>query len=124
MNAEGQTYAQEAGPITQAITQWGADNAISEMTAPEQAWLSALGSHITSNLSYYGQVPAAAVSGLPASVTTALKESGGYPGSTGAGLIGLQSIGTTPQGGSTVKKAQSLTGTPSIGTVPGSTPGP
>jgi hypothetical protein len=103
LNAQSQTYANEAGPISRAISQWGQDNAIMNITAPEQAWLTALGSHASSLLSYYGAVPTAAIPSLPYSVAQALKESGGQPGSAGAGVTPVQNI--VPGGGGTSKVA-------------------
>ena len=108
MQAEGQTYANMAGPITNAITQWGQDNAITNMTAPEASWLSALASHVTSNLAYQSGVPKADIGGLPYPVVQAIQQSGGAPGSVGSGLVPIQDIGkgqgqssvvTTPTGG-------------------------
>jgi hypothetical protein len=126
MNAESQTYANAAGPISAAITQWGQDNAISEITAPEQAWLSALASHVTSNLSYQGQVPTADVPSIPTPVAQALQKSGGYPGSTAAGLTALQNIVPGGGGTSTVGTSSSaLTGAGAPGIVaPTSNPAP
>jgi hypothetical protein len=120
MNAEAQTYANAAGPITKAITQWGADNAIGEITAPEQAWLSALASHVTSNLSYQGQIPVADIPALPYSVATALKASGGYPGSSASGTEPLQDIVPGQGGQSKVGTNASALGGPGS---PGFTPG-
>jgi len=95
LNAEAQTYANMGGPISKAIAQWGQDNAITEMTAPEQAWLSALGSHATSLFSYYSAVPTAAIPSIPEPIREAIKTSGGQPGSTGAGITPVQSIPLT-----------------------------
>jgi hypothetical protein len=119
MNAEAATYANAGGAISQAVQQWGQDNALTDITAPEQSWLSALASHVTSNLSYYGEVPSAALPALPYSIANALQKSGGYPGTSSAGTTPLQNI-TAGQGGSSqaVQNAQSLVGSGSVGTVP------
>jgi hypothetical protein len=95
MNAYGAQYSAEAGPITQALLNYAQANQLEVATAPEQGWLNALASHVTSNLSYYGSIPKAAVATLPPAVAAALEQSGGYPGSSSAGLVPLQDIKTT-----------------------------
>lgn len=92
--AEGAQYSAEAGPITKAIMAYGQANALSDETAPEASWLSALASHVTSNLSYYGSVPTSdlgVLEGAPG-VASALQQAGGYGAQTGAGLTPLQDI--------------------------------
>jgi hypothetical protein len=121
MNAEAQTYAKASGPISNAIAQWGADNALGEITAPEASWLSALASHVTSNLSYYGQIPKADLPSLSPSVASALQLSGGYGGTTSAGLVPIQNVVPSATGGTQEKTVGTGT-TPGVqGTVPGST---
>ena len=100
MQAEGAQYAAEQGPITKAIQNWGEANAIQTMTAPESSWLNALASHVTSNLSYYGVVPTAALPSLSPDVAQALQASGGYGGTTGAGTVPIQNIVPSGTGGS------------------------
>ena len=124
MNAYGEALAGQQTPILKNIAAIGQGNELGVVTAPENAWLNALGSHVTSNLSYYGTVPTAAVSSLPSSVIKALQASGGYPGSTAKGLTPLGSLttkGTTPK----VKAGTTTVGGTLAGTVPGasSTPG-
>jgi len=115
MNAESQTYANMGGPISKAIAQWGQDNALTEMTAPEQAWLSALGSHATSLFSYYSAVPTAAIPSMPGPIREAIKVSGGQPGSAGAGITPVQNIPTT--GNAAPTTAAAPTASPTTGTV-------
>ena len=100
MAAEGAQYAAEQGPITKAIQNWGQANAIQDITAPEASWLNALASHVTSNLSYYGQVPTAALPSLSPDVAAALQQSGGYGGAAGAGITPIQNIVPSGTGGS------------------------
>lgn len=119
MAQEGAQYAAEAGPITQAIMAYGEANALSDLTAPASGWLSALSSHITSNLSYYGDIPKAALGSLPPGVAEALKESGGYPGSTGAGTVPLQNINTSGPTSTVGKAAGALGGATGSGVIPG-----
>lgn len=94
MAAEGAQYAAEAGPISKAIMAYGQANALSDETAPEASWLSALASHVTSNLSYYGSVPTSDLGVLEQApgVATALQQAGGYGAQTGSGLTPLQDI--------------------------------
>lgn len=122
MNAYGSQYAAEAGPITKALTAYGQANELEVSTAPEQSWLNALASHITSNLSYYGEVPTGAVSSLPGGLVEALQQSGGYPGSTGAGLTPLSSLSVDETGQVKAPKATASTSASAAlggGTVPG-----
>lgn len=126
MRAEGAQYAAEAGPISKALADYGQANELALATAPENAWLSALASHVTSNLSYYGTIPTAAVQSLEAdpAVITALQQSGGYGGST-TGLTPLSSLKTPGiTGGSSplpkLTNVSGLTGSvPAAGTSPG-----
>jgi hypothetical protein len=92
--AQGAQYSAEAGPITKAIMAYGQANALSDETAPEASWLQALASHVTSNLSYYGEIPTADVGVLEQApgVATALQQAGGYGGETGSGLTPLQDV--------------------------------
>jgi hypothetical protein len=115
--AEGAQYAANQGPISNALAAYANANELQLMTAPESAWLSALQSHITSNLSYYGEVPKAAISGLPGALVTAMQQSGGYGGVSGQGLVPLSSLQPTSGGG--VKVAPNIA---NIG-APGSTGG-
>ena len=125
MAAEGAQYAAEAGPITKAVMDWGQANAIQDITAPEAGWLNALASHVTSNLSYYGQVPTAALPSLSPAVAKALQVSGGYGGAAGAGTTPIQNIVAGSAGGSKagVPGAGSITGTASTGAIPAPAPG-
>jgi hypothetical protein len=114
--AYGQQYQNEQGPILSNLASLGQGLELGVDTAPESAWLSALSSHITSNLSYYGTIPSASLSSLPSSVVTALQQAGGYPGSTAKGLIPLGSLttkGVTPKvkGGTGAATAASGGGT-------------
>jgi hypothetical protein len=119
MAAQGAQLQAEQGPILQSLTNLGQGLTLEQATAPESAWLSALGSHITSNLSYYGTIPTAAVTSLPSGVAKALQESGGYGGGS-SGVIPVSSLTTK---GSTAK----ATGTTGLGgtalTGEGSVPG-
>jgi hypothetical protein len=107
MNQYGAQYAAEAGPITKALQAYGQANELEVSTAPEQSWLNALASHITSNLSYYGEVPESAIGSIPSGVATALQQSGGYPGSTSSGLVPLSSLGTNAAGQTVAKSSAS-----------------
>jgi hypothetical protein len=92
MAQEGAQYSAEAGPISKALDAYGQANALEIQTAPEASWLNALASHVTSNLSYEGVVPTAALSSLSPSVAKALQLSGGYLGTSGAGTTPVQNI--------------------------------
>jgi hypothetical protein len=119
MSNYGAAMTNEAQPILSNLTALGQGLTLEQSTAPESAWLSALGSHITSNLSYYGTIPTAAVTSLPSGVAKALQESGGYGGGS-SGVIPVSSLTTK---GSTAK----ATGTTGLGgtalTGEGSIPG-
>ena len=120
--AQGAQYAAEAGPITKAIQAYGQANALSDETAPEASWLQALASHVTSNLSYYGEIPTADVGVLEQApgVATALQQAGGYGGQTGSGLTPLQDV-TVNNGKVSVAKQNAGTispGTVATGTAP------
>jgi hypothetical protein len=124
MNAYGQQYAAEAGPITKALQAYGQANELEVSTAPEQSWLNALASHITSNLSYGGDVPVADVGngGITPAVAKALQESGGYgaSGATGNGLIPVSDIGA--KNGQAVVNPNAATASAALsgaGSVPG-----
>jgi hypothetical protein len=122
MAAYGAQYGAEAGPITKALQAYGQANELEVSTAPEQSWLNALASHITSNLSYYGEVPTGAVSSLPGGLVEALQQSGGYPGSTGSGLTPLSSLSVSDTGAVKVPKTSAATAASAAlggGTVPG-----
>lgn len=122
MNQEAAQMQQGIGPVTQALMNYGQANALSVETAPEASWLSALGSHITSNLSYYGVIPTASLPSLSPAVAKALQLSGGYSGTSGAGTTPIQNITASPTGGSQVaKNATSLlgAGSSSAGVIPG-----
>jgi hypothetical protein len=131
MGQEAGVYAKEAGPISNAVLAFGQANALSEITAPEMSWLNALASHITSNLSYYGEVPSAALPTFQANpaLGTAIQQSGGYGGAGGAGLTPVANVPTlagTPRSNAT-GLAGIGTGVPggtSYGTVPTPGPGP
>lgn len=129
MAQEGAQYASEQGPITKALQAYGQANALDVQTAPEASWLNALSSHITSNLSYEGVVPTAALSSLSPSVATALQKSGGYLGTSGAGTTPLQNIGAnaTDTGSKAIANASAaLTSSGTSGTTvppPASSPG-
>lgn len=125
MSAYGGAQAAAEGPILSNLTALGQGLGAEDVTAGASAWLNALASHVTSNLSYYGSLPAATVPSLPSSVLEALKASGGYPGGTSKGLVPLSDIttkGTIPKvkaTGSTLT-GSTLTGSvPSSGTAPG-----
>jgi hypothetical protein len=126
MAQEGAQYAAQAGPISQAIQAYGQANALADITAPESAWLNALSSHITSNLSYQGYVPVAAESSLNPAVLEALKQSGGYPGATGSGTVALQNLVPNATGGVKATKTPAANaGSPtSVGVVPGASAAP
>lgn len=111
--AYGKQYAASAGPITKALAAYGQANELEVSTAPESAWLTALASHITSNLSYYGEIPTASVGSIPAGVVEALEQSGGYGGSTQGlePLTDLQVKGgqvTIPKGASAATASSAL----------------
>ena len=94
MSAYGGAQAAAEGPILSNLTALGQGLGAEDVTAGASAWLNALASHVTSNLSYYGSLPAATVPSLPSSVLGALKASGGYPGGTSKGLVPLSDITT------------------------------
>lgn len=124
----GQEYAQQALPVTQALANYGQANALEVMTAPEQAWMNALASHITSNLSYYGEIPKADVGSLQPYLVTALQKSGGYGGG-GTGLVPLSALKTTAATGKVTTPAAATTasGVSALGaggTIPGASPTP
>lgn len=129
MAKEGAAYAAEAGPISQAVMNYGQANALSVETAPEASWLQALASHVTSNLSYYGSIPSADVGVLEQApgVAQALQQAGGYGGQSGSGLTPLQDISVN-NGRVSVKRNPAGIGTagsvPSVasGGVPGTSP--
>jgi hypothetical protein len=107
MNAESQAYANAAGPISKAITQWGLDNAIQSMTAGQGAFLNALASHVNSNVSYYGGIAPAQVpeiKEMPA-IVQAFQEAGG--GTSGSGLTPLTAVKVSPTGQVNVPAAAS-----------------
>lgn len=119
--AQGSQYAAEAGPITKAIMAYGQANALSDETAPEASWLQALASHVTSNLSYYGEIPTADVGVLEQApgVASALQQAGGYGGQTGSGLTPLQDVTVNNGKVSVTKNPSSISpGTVSTGSVP------
>lgn len=123
MGAMGAQYAKEAGPISQAVMAYGQANALENITAPESAWLNALASHVTSNLSYYGEIPTADVPVLQSApgVVSALEQAGGYAGgSGGAGLTPLNALQVQNGQVQVNKNANALSG---LGTVPGSSGG-
>jgi hypothetical protein len=121
MNAYGAQYAAEAGPITKALQAYGQANELEVSTAPEQSWLNALASHITSNLSYYGEVPEAAIGSIPSGIATALQQSGGYPNTSQSGLVPLNDLGTNSAGQTVAKgnASSALEQTNVGGTIPG-----
>jgi len=115
MAQQGAQYAAEQGPISRALAAYGNANELMLQTAPESAWLSALASHVTSNLSYYGEVPKSVVSGLPSSLVTAMQQTGGYPGQAGQGLVPLSSLKPTAGGGVTIGRNTSPFGAGTTG---------
>jgi hypothetical protein len=125
MNQEAAAYAAEDGPITSALQSWAQDNAIGVLTAPESPWLTALGSHVTSNLAYSGEIPTADIPFLKESpaLTKALESSGGYGGDL-AGLTSLTDLTVSPSGKVSVKNPTGFTGTTNSGVVPAPTSAP
>lgn len=121
MAQEGAQYAAEATPISKALAAYGQSNELALATAPENAWLSALTSHVTSNLSYYGNIPSAAVSSIPAGVIEALQQSGGYPGAGGSQGGGLTPLSSLKVSNGQVTQAPSTAGAGSVstGVIPG-----
>jgi hypothetical protein len=120
MNAYGNAYNAQAQPVESALTNLGQANAMAVATAPEQSWLSALGSHVTSNLSYYGAIPNASIAGLPAPLVSALQQSGGYGGSM-AGLTPLQSLTPNLETGGVSAPAKTSATTAATGILGGGT---
>ena len=119
--AQGAQYSAEAGPITKAIMAYGQANALSDEPAPEASWLQALASHVTSNLSYYGEIPSADVGVLEQApgVASALQQAGGYGGTTGSGLTPLQDVQVNNGKVSVNKSSSTISpGTVSTGSVP------
>lgn len=112
MRAMGTQFAANQGPISNALAAYANANALMTETAPASAWLSALQSHITSNLSYYGEVPKAAVGSIPPAVASALSQSGGYPGSATTGLVPLSSLTPNAAGGVGVAPGATSAGLP------------
>lgn len=122
MAQEGAQYRAEEGPISAALAAYGQANALEVQTAPESAWLNALASHITSNLSYQGVVPKAALSSFSPSVAEALQQSGGYIGTSGAGTVPVQDITKAPGGGSEALAGAGSSLTAGAGVIPGAVP--
>lgn len=124
MQAQGAQYAAETGPISKAIAAYGQANALADITAPEQGWLSALASHVTSNLSYYGEIPKADIPTLQQEpgLVQGLESAGGYAaGSAGSGLVPLNELTVNPSGQVVVNRATGALG-PALGsniTTPG-----
>ena len=118
-------YQSAGSAFTSALMNSAQSNALAVETAPESAWLNALASHVTSNLSYYGEIPTADIGVLQSApgVVSALQQSGGYAGgASGAGLTPLQDL-SVKNGQVTVNKnASALTGSPGAGgTIPAPT---
>jgi hypothetical protein len=115
MAAEGKQYAAEEKPITNALNAYAQANETALAAAPEASWLNAALSHITSNVSYYGAVPSAAVPSLEEqpSLVQALEEAGGQGGTT-QGLTPLTSIKAK---GVNAPSSASAALTPNSGTV-------
>jgi hypothetical protein len=82
MAAYGKAQGAAQGPINAALSAMGQGEALGLMTAPTDAWLNALASHVLSNMGYYGEVPTAISGSLPSSIGTAIKEYGGEAGTT------------------------------------------
>jgi hypothetical protein len=123
MSNYGAALQAEQAPIVANLNALGQGLGAEDVTAGASAWLNALASHVTSNLSYYGQIPKAAVPSLPSSVAQALQKSGGYLGGTAKGLVSLGSL--TTKGTATKATTGNLsTGSTLSGSVPGSTPVP
>jgi hypothetical protein len=127
MEQYGAVYAATASPVEAALQAYGQANTMAVATSPEQAWLSGLTSHITSNLNYYGSIPTASVPSLPPAVVQALQQSGGYGGNM-TGLTPLTSLkvngGQVTQVPSTIGGALgsdygTVPGTGSLSTTPG-----
>jgi hypothetical protein len=120
MAQEGAQYAAEAKPIENALQGAGEANALAVQTAPEASWLSALASHVQSNLSYYGLIPKAALPSLSPGVAEALQTAGGYGGSAGAGTVPIQNVTPNPTGAGSVagKASAALTGVSQTGIIP------
>jgi len=129
MGAEASQYAAEAAPISKAIQAYGQANALQDITAPEASWLNALATHVTSNLSYYGEIPTADVPVLQQApgVVSALEQAGGYAaGTTGSGLTPLNALSVNPQGQVQVNKATGALGSALAGggTIPAASAAP
>ena len=131
MGAYGKQYAAEAGPISKALAAYGQANELSVAYAPETAWLNALASHITSNLSYGGDVPVSAIgSSITGPVAQAFQQAGGYgaAGQIGGGVAPISDIGVKngqaylpKAAGGLGSAAAALTGG---GTIPGASTAP
>lgn len=125
MAAYGGAEEAQLPSILAALKAYGQGNEIGIATAPENAWLNALISHVGTEISYYGTAPKAGVTGLPAAIAEALKAYGGPTGGTTS--VALSSI-TTKGPYATVKGAVPgvpMGTTPALAgaSVPGVTPG-
>jgi hypothetical protein len=101
MGAEAAQYAASTNPISSALEAYGQANALAVETAPEAAWLNALATHVTSNLSYGGTVPAADIPVFESApgLSSALQQAGGYGASgagPGQGLVSVSQLPTRP----------------------------
>jgi hypothetical protein len=122
MKAYGSAFDTSQGTVNSALTQMGTANALETTTAPEQEWLTALMSHIQSNLSYYGEAPTDALASLPPALLYYLQQSGAGGAIGGAGTSNVSELkvpGAAKYGSNTKLPTTAL---PSVvGAAPGAT---
>lgn len=119
MSNYGSALQAQQGPIEANLNALGQGLGAEDVTASASAWLSALASHVTSNLSYYGEIPQASVGSLSPAVAQALQKSGGYLSGTSKGLVPLSSLTTK---GASTKAAKTATGPGTTLSAAGSAP--
>jgi hypothetical protein len=96
MNAYGQAYGAGQQGVDQALSGMAGANALGVTTAPEQTWLQGLGTHLQSNLNYYGQIPTSTAENLPPALLYYLQQSG-TGGAGGAGVTDLSNLAVPGQ---------------------------
>ena len=119
MSNYGSALQAQQGPIEANLNALGQGLGAEDVTASASAWLSALASHVTANLSYYGEIPQASVGSLSPAVAQALQKSGGYLSGTSKGLVPLSSLTTK---GASTKAAKTATGPGTTLSAAGSAP--
>jgi hypothetical protein len=80
MNAYANVVSAGQTTVDSALTNLGEANKIGIETASAAPWLSALGSHLQSNIAYSGQIPTSLAGGIPDWLKYYLSQSGGPAG--------------------------------------------